>query len=80
MKGLMIFRRDFRLVDNTALLNAVNVCDEVYTIFIFTPEQVTAKNKFKSVPAIAFMIEALGELNGQLREKKWKTYNLLWGE
>lgn len=72
MKGLMIFRRDFRLVDNTALLNAVNVCDEVYTIFIFTPEQVSSKNKFKSAPAVAFMIEALGELNDQLREKNGK--------
>lgn len=66
MKGLMIYRRDFRTVDNTALLNACKMCDEVYTIFVFTPEQVTQKNKFKSEPAIAFMIGALQELSKQL--------------
>lgn len=72
MKGLMIFRRDFRIVDNTALLQACKECDSVYTIFIFTPEQVTSKNKFKSVPAVAFMIEALAELNRELMGKGGK--------
>ena len=49
MKGLFIFRRDLRLSDNTALLKACKECDKVYTIFIFTPEQVTDKNKFNLI-------------------------------
>ena len=72
MKGLMIFRRDFRTVDNTALIEASRLCDEVHTIFVFTPEQVSNKNKFKSVPAVAFMISALKELDKQLVKKGGK--------
>lgn len=68
-KGLFIFRRDFRLTDNTALLKAVKECDKIYTIFIFTPEQVTDKNKFKSDIAVAFMIGALRELAKDIRKK-----------
>ena len=59
--GLMIFRRDFRLDDNTALLEASKICDKIYTIFIFTPEQVTERNSFKSNTAVSFMIKSLME-------------------
>ena len=59
MKGLFIFRRDLRIIDNTALIKAHKECDKVYTIFIFTPEQVSEKNKFKSHIAVQFMISAL---------------------
>ena len=69
MKGLFIFRRDFRLTDNTALLNASKKCEKIYTIFVFTPEQVTDKNRFKSDISIAFMIGALGELAKEIRKK-----------
>lgn len=69
MKGLFIFRRDFRLTDNTALLLASKKCEKIYTIFIFTPEQVTDKNRFKSDISIAFMIGALGELAKEIRKK-----------
>jgi len=69
MKGLFIFRRDLRLTDNTALLKASKECDKVYTVFIFTPEQVTDKNRFKSDISIAFMISALGELSKEIRKK-----------
>ena len=72
MKGLIIFRRDFRTVDNTALIEASRLCDEIYTIFVFTPEQVSDKNKFKSDPAVGFMIGALKELDKQLGAKGGK--------
>ena len=62
MRGLFIFRRDFRCIDNTALLRACKECEQVYTVFIFTPEQVTSKNKFKSDIAVKFMISSLNEL------------------
>ena len=68
-KGLFIFRRDFRITDNTALIQASKDCDKVFTVFVFTPEQVTDKNKFKSDISIAFMIRALGELTREIRRK-----------
>lgn len=66
-RGLFIFRRDFRLTDNSALLEAVKQCEKIFTIFIFTPEQVTEKNSFKSDISIAFMINALTELRKEIR-------------
>ncbi len=69
MKGLFIFRRDLRLTDNTALLRACKECDKIYTIFVFTPEQVTDINKFKSDISIAFMISGLTELAKEIRLK-----------
>lgn len=38
--GLFIFRRDYRIVDNSALNKLSKMCKNIYTIFIFTPEQV----------------------------------------
>ena len=69
MKGLFIFRRDLRLTDNTGLIKASQECEKVYTVFIFTPEQVTEKNRFKSDISVKFMIEALGELSKEIRSK-----------
>ena len=74
MKGLFIFRRDFRLTDNTALIAASRECKNIYTIFIFTPEQVTDRNKFKSDIAVKFMIGALSELAKDIRQKGGQLY------
>ncbi len=60
--GLFIFRRDLRIQDNIGLHLALEKCKHVYPIFIFTPEQITDKNKFKSNNAIQFMIESLDDL------------------
>uniref|UniRef100_A0A6C0IJI6 Photolyase/cryptochrome alpha/beta domain-containing protein n=1 Tax=viral metagenome TaxID=1070528 RepID=A0A6C0IJI6_9ZZZZ len=60
--GLFIFRRDLRIVDNNGLNLINSCCKKAYTIFIFTPEQVTSKNKFKSDNAVQFMIESLKDL------------------
>jgi deoxyribodipyrimidine photo-lyase len=61
--GLFIFRRDLRIIDNTCLNQMTNLCDKVYPIFIFTPEQVGSTNKFKSDNSVQFMIESLIDLN-----------------
>jgi deoxyribodipyrimidine photo-lyase len=65
--GLFIFRRDFRIEDNTTLLALQNVCEKIYPIFIFTPEQVSDKNKYKSENAVQFMIECLDDLNQEIK-------------
>lgn len=64
--GLFIFRRDFRVIDNIGLNLANSKCKHIYPIFIFTPEQVTGANKFKSDNAVQFMIESLQDLSLQI--------------
>ena len=65
---LFIFRRDFRIVDNNGLSWACSNCKNVIPIFIFTPEQVTKNNKYKSNNAIQFMIESLKNLDEELKK------------
>lgn len=66
--GLFIFRRDLRIIDNIGLNFANSKCKHIYTIFIFTPEQVTGANKFKSDNAVQFMIESLKDLSSQINK------------
>ena len=77
--GLFIFRRDLRIQDNVGLNYALSQCKNVYTIFIFTPEQVTSKNKFKSDNSIQFMIESLDELSENIK-KHGGVLELFYGE
>merc|ERR1712227_342291 len=72
--NLFIFRRDLRLSDNVGLNYAMNNFENIIPIFIFTPEQISDKNKFKSNNAIQFMIESLKELNSECRNYKSKLY------
>ena len=65
--GLFIFRRDLRLNDNIGLYKASRLCNKLYTCFIFTPEQVTNKNKYKSNNAVLFMIDSLVELQRDIK-------------
>jgi deoxyribodipyrimidine photolyase len=53
--GLFIFHRDLRAVDNKGLLYAQSKCSRLYTCFIFTPEQVSSENKYRSIHSIAFL-------------------------
>ena len=72
--GLFIFRRDYRIVDNTGLNLLNTLCNNIYTVFIFTPEQVTNKNSYKSNNAVQFMIESLKDLATQISDKGGKLH------
>lgn len=63
---IFIFRRDFRIRDNLGLEYAIKNFENIIPVFIFTPEQITNKNKFKSNNAIQFMIESIKHLDNQL--------------
>jgi deoxyribodipyrimidine photo-lyase len=65
--GLFIFRRDLRIEDNIGLLNACINCKNVYTCFIFTPEQVGKQNKYKSNSSVQFMIDSLEDLSNEIK-------------
>ncbi len=60
--GLFIFRRDLRVIDNNGINLLNEKCKNIYTIFIFTPEQIGNGNKYKSDNAVQFMIESLEDL------------------
>ena len=72
--GLFIFRRDLRIIDNHGLHLLHQKCKNIYTIFIFTPEQVTNANKYKSNNAVQFMIESLRELSAEIDKKGGHLY------
>jgi deoxyribodipyrimidine photo-lyase len=72
--GIFIFRRDLRIQDNIGLHEMSKICKRIIPIFIFTPEQVTEKNKFRSRNAIQFMIESLDDLEGNLSIHKSGLY------
>jgi deoxyribodipyrimidine photo-lyase len=72
--GLFIFRRDFRIIDNKGLNLLAEYCKNVYTIFIFTPEQVGSGNKYKSDNSVQFMIESLQDLASQINKSGGHLY------
>lgn len=72
--GLFIFRRDLRIVDNNGLNFLSTLCNKIYTIFIFTPEQVGSSNKYKSNNAIQFMIESLENLSSEISKQGGRLY------
>lgn len=70
MKSVFIFRRDFRISDNTTLIEASKLSNEILPIFIFDPRQIEPeKNEYFSNNCVQFMIESLEDLNKQLVEK-----------
>ncbi|MBY0110059.1 MAG: DNA photolyase family protein [Candidatus Babeliaceae bacterium] len=77
--SLFIFRRDLRIFDNTALIEALKSSAHVIVCFIFDPKQVTDKNDYKSNNAIQFMLESLSDLHDQLKKHSGHLY-LFYGE
>ena len=77
-RALHIFRRDLRIQDNTALHEALSAAEEVFTCFIFNDLQVKP-HRYRSVNGLAFMIESLEELAGELATQGGKLI-VLHGE
>ena len=72
--GLFIFRRDLRIIDNNGLNLLNEKCKNIFTIFIFTPEQVGSGNKYKSDNSVQFMIESLQDLASQISKAGGHLY------
>lgn len=70
---LHIFRRDLRLEDNTALIEALNLANEVIPCFIFDKRQIE-QNDYKSDNAIEFMLHSLADLDAALKKKNSQLY------
>lgn len=70
---LHIFRRDLRLDDNTALIEALKLSTSVIPCFIFDKRQIE-NNDYKSDNCIQFMVRSLHELDNELKKKNSKLY------
>lgn len=68
--GIFIFRRDLRIEDNIGFIRANKECKCVTPIFIFTPEQISTENKYRSDNAIQFMFETLNTLEQSIEKYK----------
>lgn len=64
-KSVFIFRRDLRLMDNTALNAALEQSEQVLLCFIFDPRQINP-HPYQSRPALQFMLQALRDLEQQI--------------
>ena len=74
-KSIHIFRRDYRLDDNTALLAACESSDIVIPIFIFTHKQIDKSyNPYFSDNCVQFLCESLDDLNEQLHAHKSRLF------
>ena len=78
-KSLLIFRRDLRLEDNSALCAATQQSEQIIPCFIFDPRQVEKSNKYRSTSSLQFMIESLVDLENQLAKYNAKLY-LFYGK
>jgi deoxyribodipyrimidine photo-lyase len=64
--GIMYFRRDLRLEDNTALNKCISENDYILPLFIFDTAQIEEKkNKYYNDPALTLLRHFLSELNDQ---------------
>lgn len=79
-KSIFIFRRDFRLNDNISFIECYKNSDKILPIFIFTPEQITSKNKYFSSNCFQFMLESLNSLDKVLKDKYNSQIHYYYGE
>lgn len=71
--GIFIFRRDLRVQDNIGFNKCLSECDEIYPVFIFTPDQISSSNPYRSIRAIVYMMKILIKLQKDL-DNKLKFY------
>lgn len=71
--SLHIFRRDLRLPDNSALINALQDSERVLPCFIFDTRQIE-HNVYSSDNCIEFMLNSLAELKNNLNEIGARLY------
>lgn len=67
--GLFIFHRDLRFKDNISLNLLNKKVDKLFCCFIFTPEQVSSINKYRSMNSIQFMLDSLYDLENMIKDK-----------
>lgn len=82
---IFIFHKDFRINDNTGLLECLNYCSKNNLLFLplfnITPIQILQKNnEYFSHRAVQFLDESLMDLKDQLKSIYKSTLYLLYGD
>jgi deoxyribodipyrimidine photo-lyase len=72
--AVFLFHRDLRIVDHNGLHFAKEEYKNILPLFVFTPEQVSDKNKLKSFNSVQFMIQSLKELEEDIRKQGGKLF------
>ena len=80
MKGIIWFRTDLRIDDNTALLSALSQCEEVQGIYIFSQSQWDLHNESNIkhdflITNLTLLEESLAKLNIPLVVINTESYN-----
>lgn len=76
-KSLFIFRRDYRLEDNTSLLRCCEESERVIPVFCFDPAQYDkGQNDYYGDNSFRFLIESLHELYNDLQNRGSKLHFL----
>jgi deoxyribodipyrimidine photo-lyase len=78
MTSIFIFRRDFRLTDNTGFIECFKTSSKVLPIFIFTPEQIEHNTYFSS-NSFQFMLESLEDLDKELKDNYKSQIHYFYG-
>ncbi len=73
-RALFVFRRDFRVEDNTALNAAFKDAEEVVCAFVLDARQVSSQNPYAGEHLLQFMAESLMEVDAELRLKKGRLH------
>lgn len=71
--SLHVFRRDLRLEDNAALIDALKYSEKVMPIFIFDKRQID-QNDYRGDSCVQFMLDSLRDLKKQLKNRQGKLY------
>lgn len=71
--ALHIFRRDLRLEDNTALIEALSSSEKVIPCFILDDRQIN-NNRYYGEYCVQFMQNSLAELDAALKQKESQLY------
>ena len=75
-RSLFIFRRDLRLRDNTALIEAAKRSDEIVPVFIFDPRQAGPANQYFGANAFQFLLESIEDLEAQVAKRRGTLFSL----
>ncbi len=71
--GIVIFRRDLRIYDNTAFALASKMCYEVLPCFIFDPRQIE-NNPYRGDFAVHFIVESIEDLKTEIIKRGGKLF------
>ncbi len=71
-KSLFVFRRDYRLDDNTALIEACKNSEKVILCFLFEKSLLDQNNPVFSKMRLRFMVDSLKDLFTQAEQKNCK--------